>query len=162
MVAAAVAVACRQLQIPRDLATVAEKSRGDKKEVARNFRLILKNLKIRNPVPDPSIFIKKVGGNLGLSVETQEIAFQILKKAQAKRATGGKDPRGLAAAALYIACLENDEKRTQKMIADEAGVTEVTIRNRYKDLKEILKEPKPDTTILLTTEQLTQDVEIPL
>jgi transcription initiation factor TFIIB len=45
---------------------------------------------------------------------------------------------GLAAAALYIACVMNDEKRTQKMIADAAGVTEVTIRNRYKSLKEAL------------------------
>jgi transcription initiation factor TFIIB len=45
---------------------------------------------------------------------------------------------GLAAAALYIACVINNEKRTQKVIADAAGVTEVTIRNRYKGLKEAL------------------------
>ena len=54
------------------------------------------------------------------------------------RTTAGKDPMGLAAAALYIACAMCDEKRTQKMIADAAGVTEVTIRNRYKGLKEAL------------------------
>jgi transcription initiation factor TFIIB len=46
---------------------------------------------------------------------------------------------GLAAAALYIACVMNEEKRTQKMIEDAAGVTEVTIRNSYKGLKEALK-----------------------
>jgi transcription initiation factor TFIIB len=41
---------------------------------------------------------------------------------------------GMAAAALYIACLQNNEKITQRSISEAAGVTEVTIRNRYKAL----------------------------
>ena len=48
--------------------------------------------------------------------------------------TFGKDPSGMAGAALYIACLECGERVTQKKIAEAAGVTEVTIRNRYKSL----------------------------
>ena len=69
----------------------------------------------------------------------QQRAVDILRKAEALKTTAGKDPMGLAAAALYIACVLNDEKRTQKMIADAAGVTEVTIRNRYKGLRESLQ-----------------------
>ena len=69
---------------------------------------------------------------------TQQDAVKILREAERLKTTAGKDPMGLAAAALYIACVRNDEKRTQKMIADAAGVTEVTIRNRYKGLKESL------------------------
>jgi transcription initiation factor TFIIB len=42
---------------------------------------------------------------------------------------------GLAASVLYIACLNTGEGRTQTDIADAAGVTEVTVRNRYKNLK---------------------------
>ena len=68
----------------------------------------------------------------------QQAAVNILRRAEDLKTTAGKDPMGLAAAALYIACVMNDEKRTQKMIADAAGVTEVTIRNRYKGLKEAL------------------------
>jgi transcription initiation factor TFIIB len=46
---------------------------------------------------------------------------------------------GLAAAALYVACVMNGEYKTQKDVAEAAGVTEVTIRNRYKGLKLHLK-----------------------
>ncbi|MEM1742085.1 MAG: sigma factor-like helix-turn-helix DNA-binding protein, partial [Desulfurococcaceae archaeon] len=53
--------------------------------------------------------------------------------------TAGKDPAGLAAAAVYIASLELGEKRTQKEVAQVAGVTEVTVRNRYKELVKELK-----------------------
>ena len=52
--------------------------------------------------------------------------------------TSGKGPTGVAAAALYIAAVLENEKRTQRDIADVVGVTEVTIRNRYKDLVEKL------------------------
>jgi transcription initiation factor TFIIB len=50
-------------------------------------------------------------------------------------ASAGKRPMGLAATILYLSCLRNDEDVTQKNIAEAAGVTEVTIRNRIKDLK---------------------------
>ena len=43
---------------------------------------------------------------------------------------------GLAAAALYLACVKNGEDKTQRDIAEAANVTEVTIRNRYKGLKD--------------------------
>jgi transcription initiation factor TFIIB len=46
---------------------------------------------------------------------------------------------GLAAAVLYMSCLKNGENKTQRDIADAAGVTEVTIRNRFKDLKNRLE-----------------------
>jgi transcription initiation factor TFIIB len=67
------------------------------------------------------------------------MAVEILREAAKAKRTAGKDPMGLAAAALYIACHICDEKRTQKNIADAAGVTEVTIRNRYKGLKKDLE-----------------------
>jgi transcription initiation factor TFIIB len=49
--------------------------------------------------------------------------------------SAGKDPMGLAASVLYLACLETGENKTQTDIAEAAGVTEVTVRNRYKNLK---------------------------
>jgi transcription initiation factor TFIIB len=67
--------------------------------------------------------------------------------AKQKRVSAGKDPMGLAAAALYIACLQNTEKETQKDISEAAGVTEVTVRNRYKDLIKQLHLETPDRKI---------------
>ena len=82
--------------------------------------------------------VPKIAAKVNVGEKTQQKAVEILRKAEKLKTTAGKDPMGLAAAALYIACVMNDEKRTQKMIADAAGVTEVTIRNRYKGLKEAL------------------------
>ena len=65
--------------------------------------------------------------------------FSILKKADISELTSGRGPAGIAAAALYVAALLNDEKKTQREVADVAGITEVTIRNRYKELIDRLK-----------------------
>jgi transcription initiation factor TFIIB len=52
-----------------------------------------------------------------------------------KEIFAGKSPTGLAATVLYISCVRNDENTTQKSIAEAAGVTEVTMMNRIKDLR---------------------------
>ena len=66
--------------------------------------------------------------------------MEILRKGDEAKALMGKDPRGLAAAALYMACQENNDKRVQRVIAEAAETTEVTLRNRYKGLKEAIGE----------------------
>ena len=57
-----------------------------------------------------------------------------MKKADISELTSGRGPAGIAADALYVSALMNDEKKTQREVADVAGITEVTIRNRYKEL----------------------------
>jgi transcription initiation factor TFIIB len=76
---------------------------------------------------------------VGLEQDIQRSAISILNEAESEKITAGKSPSGLAAAALYVACVMNDTKCTQKDIAFAAGVTEVTIRNRYKDLVQELE-----------------------
>ncbi|MFQ6095707.1 MAG: hypothetical protein ACE5NN_06150 [Candidatus Bathyarchaeia archaeon] len=90
------------------------------------------------PVPEPKLRVLKIAAKAGIGERAQRSAVEILRRAEKVKVTAGKDPMGLAAAALYIACKMNKEKRTQKTIGDAAGVTEVTIRNRYKSLKEAL------------------------
>jgi transcription initiation factor TFIIB len=91
------------------------------------------------PIADPLTYVSKIAENLGISGKTQGFAIQILHEARKRRFTAGKDPVGLAAAALYIACLKNNERTTQQEIAEASGVTEVTVRNRYKTLQKQLK-----------------------
>jgi transcription initiation factor TFIIB len=110
----------------------------ERKDIARCYRLMLKDLSIQMPKPNAQLRVPKIAARVGVGEKTQQTAVDILRKAEKIRTTAGKDPMGLAAAALYIACVINNEKRTQKVIADAAGVTEVTIRNRYKGLKESL------------------------
>src|SRR3989338_2617243 len=83
-------------------------------------------------------YIPRFASLLGLSGSVQAKAKKLLKEAVDEEVTSGKGPTGVAAAALYIAAVLEGEKRTQRDIADVVGVTEVTIRNRYKDLVEKL------------------------
>ena len=142
--AAALYAACRGSGTPRTLREIAEASRVDKKDVARCYRLLLRELDVHMPIADPLTYVSKIAEKNGISGKAQGAAIAILREARRKRAAAGKDPMGLAAAALYIACLQHNEKKTQKDIADAAGVTEVTVRNRYKALKKQLNLELPD------------------
>jgi len=142
--AAALYAACRGSGTPRTLREIAEASLVDKKDVARCYRLLLRELEVHMPIADPLTYVSKIAERTGISGRTQGLAIQILREAKSKRAAAGKDPMGLAAAALYIACLQNNEKKTQKDIAEAAGVTEVTVRNRYKTLKKQLQLELPE------------------
>ena len=142
--AAALYAACRGTGTPRTLREVSEASLVEKKDVARCYRLLLRELDVQMPIADPLTYVSKIAENTGISGKTQGLAIQILREAKKNRASAGKDPMGLAAAALYIACLQNDEKKTQKDIAEAAGVTEVTVRNRYKTLRKQLHLVIPD------------------
>jgi len=105
---------------------------------------LLRELDVQMPIADPLTYVSKIAERTGISGKTQGIAIYILREARKRRAAAGKDPMGLAAASLYIACLQNNEKKTQKDIAEAAGVTEVTVRNRYKSLKRQLNLEIPD------------------
>jgi transcription initiation factor TFIIB len=142
--AAALYAACRGSGTPRTLREIAEDSLVDKKDVARCYRLLLRELDVHMPISDPLTYVSKIAEKNGISGKAQGAAIAILREARRKRAAAGKDPMGLAAAALYIACLQHNEKKTQKDIADAAGVTEVTVRNRYKALKKALNLELPD------------------
>jgi transcription initiation factor TFIIB len=114
-----------------------------KKEVAKNYRLLVKELKLRMPTVDPAIYVKKIcsKGSLGKAVMLQ--ATKIVRLAQDMRLTVGKDPVGLASAAVYYACELLNVEKSQRDIALAADVTEVTVRNRYKSLNESLNLKEP-------------------
>ncbi len=131
--------ACRFTQTPRTLKEVAEASLVKKKDVARCYRLLLRELEIKMPMANPIGCVSKIGSKIGVNEKTQQTAINVLRKAEEKKAIAGKDPMGIAAAALYIACVIEGEKKTQKEIAEAAFVTEVTVRNRYKGLRKVLK-----------------------
>ncbi|MBS3815793.1 MAG: transcription initiation factor IIB [Hadesarchaea archaeon] len=131
---AALYTACRKLDVPRTLEEVAEVSRVSKKEIGRSYRFIARELGIHLPPTNPINYIARFGSELEISGETRIRAIKILKKAKEERLTSGRGPTGLAAAAIYIASTETGERRTQREVAEVAKVTEVTIRNRYKEL----------------------------
>jgi len=138
IIGASLYVACRDMEVPRTLKDVAVVSNVKKKDLARVYRLLLKEMDIKMPVADPSRCVTKIASRAGLSEKTQRRAREILARAKQMRITAGKDPMGFAASALYVSCTLEGENKTQKDVAEAAGVTEVTIRNRYKGLRSAL------------------------
>ncbi len=134
--AAALYAACRDIDIPRTLNDVADASNVKRKEVSRCYRLLHKELELKMPVVDPIQCIARISSELKITEKTKRYAVKILKKTQERKESAGKDPMGLAAAALYSSCVKNGISVTQLDISRASGVTEVTIRNRYKALKE--------------------------
>ena len=139
VIAACIYAACRSYNIPRTLDEIAAASDVERKEIGRTYRFIVRKLKIRVTPSSPKDYISRFSSILHLSPKAQNEALKILKKADISELTSGRGPAGIAAAALYVAALMNDEKKTQREVADVAGITEVTIRNRYKELIERLK-----------------------
>jgi len=138
VIAACIYAACRSYNIPRTLDEIAGASDVERKEIGRTYRFIVRKLKIKVTPSSPKDYISRFSSILHLSPKTQNEALKILKKADISELTSGRGPAGVAAAALYVAALINDEKKTQREVADVAGITEVTIRNRYKELIERL------------------------
>ena len=100
----------------------------------------MKEMKLKMPIDGPMKFIPSIAAKLNLRRDTEQLAVKILRKARERNELSGKDPRGLAAAALYMACIQNQDKRIQKDVAMAAGTTEVTLRNRLRGLEETLKD----------------------
>jgi transcription initiation factor TFIIB len=136
--AAAVYVACRQCGLARTLEEIAHASNINKKEVGRSYRFLIKELDYFIPPLKPSQYIAKFSNQLTMQGKVEEIAHKILKSARDLKLTSGRGPTGIAAAASYIASVLTGERKTQREIAEIAQVTEVTIRNRYKELVERL------------------------
>lgn len=138
VVAGALYAACRRHDVPRTLEELGEASSIEKKEIGRTYRFITRELGIKILPSNPADYIARFATALKLQADTQTKSVEIIEAAQNVELTSGRGPTGIAAAALYVAALINGEKRTQREVADVAGVTEVTIRNRYKELLEKL------------------------
>ncbi|MGI0010539.1 MAG: transcription initiation factor IIB [Nitrosopumilaceae archaeon] len=139
LLAASLYAACRDAGTPRTLNDVSHQINVKRKDVSRCYRLLLQELDLKMPIVDPIQCLSRIASKAGLSEKVKRQALTIIKNANEMEISAGKEPMALAAAALYLSCAMSGENVTQKVIALAAGVTEVTIRNRYKELRESLK-----------------------
>jgi len=139
LVAACLYAACRTTGTPRTLDDIANGINIRRKDVARCYRLIYRELELKMPVFDPVKGVSRIASFVELSEKSKRNAVEILNQAKKLGEIAGKDPMGIAAAALYLACISNGESKSQKDISIASGVTEVTIRNRCAGLRKMLK-----------------------
>jgi transcription initiation factor TFIIB len=135
ILAAATYIACREMGAARTLRDFTEITNVKRKALSRSYRLLVLKLDIKVPSMDLMKCIAKIANKAKLGEKTQRMAMFTMNDLINKEIAAGKDPMGLAATVLYLSCLTNGEATTQKEIAEAAGVTEVTIRTRFKDLK---------------------------
>jgi transcription initiation factor TFIIB len=140
LVAACLYASCRNTETPRTLDDVAKGINIRRKDVARCYRLIYRELELKMPVVDPVKGVSRIASIADLSEKSKRKAIVILNQAKEIGMVAGKDPMGIAAAALYLACISTGEIKSQKDISIASGVTEVTIRNRCAGLRKMLNE----------------------
>jgi transcription initiation factor TFIIB len=131
---AAVYAAARQAGTPRSLDEIAAVSRVDKMELTRTYRYVVRELKLEVQPADPESYVPRYVSDLDLPDDVERRARELIDAAREAGVLSGKSPVGIAAAAVYAAALLTNEKVTQSEVSDVANVSEVTIRNRYKEL----------------------------
>jgi len=134
MVAACLYFACRERKIPRTLQEILDQTSVNAKNVRRCYRTIIRELNLKAPSTNPVSLIPRYVAELNLDADTEKTTIKILQSFVSKYSTSGKDPKGLCAGALYLVCKKRDKRISQKEIANVVGVTEVTLRSRYKEL----------------------------
>ncbi len=135
VMAASLYAACRDTETPRTLNDITAAINIKRKDLSCCYRMLVKEFGLKMPVVDSVQCVARIASNVGLSEKTKRYAVKILKKAEQNGISAGKDPMGMAASALYISSLRMGENYRQRIIAQAAGVTEVTVRNRCRGLK---------------------------
>ncbi len=139
LVSASLYAACRINNIPRTLDDIANAGNVERRTLSRDLRTIIKKLGLKLDQYDTNSFITKISNNMNLKEKIKRDAFEILKRCEKEEITAGKHPVAQAAASLYISCIMNGVKISQKKFSEESGVSDVTIRNRTILIKKTLK-----------------------
>jgi transcription initiation factor TFIIB len=133
---ASLVIAARKHEIPVRIRELLAKFNVDEEEYWKFISDIYFKVNISEfkAYIDPRKYLPSIIANLNLSQKAYLLAAKMIEIMRKEGLTEGKDPAGIAAACVYIASILTDEKKTQKQVAEAANVTEVTIRNRYRDI----------------------------
>lgn len=143
MVVACLYYACRSERIPRTLQEIMKYSDSDARDVRRCYRTIVRELKLTVPNLDPILLVPKYVTTLQLDNDVEKTAIKIINHYRKRYNVAGRDPKGILAAAIYVASLYHHQPRSQSRIAKTVKVTEVTLRSRFKEISRFVKFPNP-------------------
>ena len=135
---AALYMACREAGTARTLKDMEMETNMRRKDIARCYRCLVKEMDMKMPVVDAIQCVARIASGAGITEKTKRHAVDIVKEAQRRELSAGKDPMGFAAGALYIACTMHGEDKTQRDIAKSANVTDMTIRNQCRHIKKMI------------------------
>ena len=139
VITAAVYISCRELGIPKTLKEIAEANNIRHKIIGKCYRVLISELDIKTPILDPMKCIIKVANKANLNEKTRRQAIDVMNDVTQNEISTGKNPMGLAATVLYVSCIKTGEYKTQKDLAEAAGINDVTLRNGFKYLQDKLQ-----------------------
>lgn len=139
--AATVYMACKQCNVVRSLEEICKgvcqpkDVKAKTKLAARYYRTLVMELGTDTaPVLTMDKYISKIANLTKTDVRVERLALEIAQKTKNNNLADGKAPNGIAAAYLYVASILLGQSVLQRDVSSVAGVTEVTIRNRCKEI----------------------------
>lgn len=139
--AATIYMACKQCDVVRSLDEICQGLCAQKdvkakaKLAARYYRTMVMEMGNFNaPVVTIDKYISKIANLTKTDVRVERLALEIAEKTKNNSIADGKAPNGIAAAYLYVASVLLGQSVLQRDVSSIAGVTEVTIRNRCKEI----------------------------
>jgi len=139
MVAACSYFVCKKERVPITLQEILDEASINSNIVKKCYKILVRELNLKSNHIDPISLIPRYCADLGLPIEVEKEAVTVLKNFIHKSSTCGKDPKGLCAGAVYLVAKLKNRRVSQKEISQVIGVTEVTLRSRYKELLKSLK-----------------------
>ena len=143
VVAAAVYAACRIDGVPRTLEELETVTGTPRKTLGRVYRTIRRKIGVAVPAPQPGEYVRRFCSVLGLSTAAEAEALRILRAFEDEADAQSLAPAGTTAAAVYLAARACGESRSQGAVARVSGISEVTLRNRYKAVVRKVGRPWP-------------------
>ena len=139
--AATIYMACKQCDVVRSLEEIcreivpAKDVKSKTKLAARYYRTMVMEMgAIKAPVLTMDKYISKIANMTQTEVRVERLALEIAEKTKDNSISDGKSPNGIAAAYLYVSSVLLGQNVLQRDVSSIAGVTEVTIRNRCKEI----------------------------
>ncbi|MFX1442215.1 MAG: transcription initiation factor IIB family protein [Promethearchaeota archaeon] len=141
MVAACIFYVCRVKQISRSLKEISNKANlkhENSKEIYNCYKTLIKELNLKTPPPDPILFVPRFISELKLDFKVESPTIKIIRSFTSRSCSTGKDPRVIAASALYLVCKMINITISQKEVAKVAQITNISLCKRYKEILDLL------------------------
>lgn len=120
-------------RVPITLQEILDEASINDNIVKKCYKILVRELNLKSPHIDPISLIPRYCADLGLDINVEKEAIKVLKNFIATTSICGKDPKGLCAGSVYLVAKLKNKKVSQKDISRVIGVTEVTLRSRYKE-----------------------------
>lgn len=138
MAAASLYVSSKMFLIPRSMKEFIVNSGISRKTFWNSYKKIIQETGVRRESGGIDIMISKIVNQSNLRGEVEHLANKIIEIARNEKLVDGRKPDGLAAAAVYLAAKKLGQKVDQRKLAKIASISIVTLRTRYKELKNII------------------------